>query len=66
MLHEATRFCGFGAEVAAMVAEEAYGALEAPVRRVAAPDAPVPFAPSQERFYKPGPEDLAKAIRSVL
>jgi len=66
MLHEATRFCGFGAEVAAMVAEEAYGALEAPVRRVAAPDAPVPFAPSQERFYKPGPEDLAEAIRSVL
>jgi 2-oxoisovalerate dehydrogenase E1 component len=66
MLHEATRFCGFGAEVAAMVAEESFADLKGPVRRVAAPDAPVPFAPSQERFYRPGPEQLVTAIRSIL
>ncbi|MCG6987902.1 MAG: dehydrogenase E1 component subunit alpha/beta [Gemmatimonadetes bacterium] len=66
MLHDATRFCGFGAEVAAMVAEEAFGELKAPVRRVAAPDAPVPFAVSQERFHKPGPERVVAAVRSLL
>lgn len=66
MAHDATRFCGYGAEVAAMVAEEAFPALKAPVRRVAAPHAPVPFAPSQERAYKPGPNDVVQAVRSLL
>jgi 2-oxoisovalerate dehydrogenase E1 component len=66
MVHDATRFCGYGAEVTAMVAEEAFGGMKAPVRRVAAPDAPVPFAVSQERFHKPGPERVVAAVRSVL
>jgi pyruvate dehydrogenase E1 component beta subunit len=66
MVHDATRSCGFGAEVAAMVAEEAFSDLKAPVRRVAAPDAPVPFAPSQEEFYKPGPEEIIAAVRSIM
>lgn len=65
MVHEATRFGGLGAEVAAMVAEEAFESLAAPVRRVAAPHAPVPFATVQERAYKPGPEDVAAAVRSI-
>jgi pyruvate/2-oxoglutarate/acetoin dehydrogenase E1 component len=65
MVHDATRFCGYGAEVAAMVAEEAFKDLKAPVRRVAAPDAPVPFAPSQERFYQPGPEEVMAAVWSL-
>ena len=65
-VHDATRFCGFGAELAALAADEGFGSLKAPVRRVAAPDAPVPFAPGQERFYKPGAEDIVKAVRSIL
>lgn len=65
VVHDATRFCGFGAEMAAMVAEEAFGELKAPVRRVAAPDAPVPFSPVQEQAYKPGPEDVVAAVRSI-
>jgi pyruvate dehydrogenase E1 component beta subunit len=65
MVHDATRFCGYGAEIAAMVAEEAFADLKGPVRRVAAPDAPVPFAPSQERFYKPGFHDVIRAVRSL-
>jgi 2-oxoisovalerate dehydrogenase E1 component len=65
-LHEANRFCGFGAELAAMVAEEAFGDLKAPVRRVAAPNIPVPFAPSQEAFFRPGPSDLIAAVRTML
>ena len=66
MVHDATRFCGYGAEVTAMVAEEAFQDLRAPVRRVAAPDAPVPFSPSQEQFYQPGARDVISAIRSLL
>lgn len=66
MVHDSTRFCGYGAEVAAMVAEEAFSELKAPVRRVAAPDAPVPFAPAQERFYKPGAADVVAAVRSLM
>lgn len=66
MVHHANRFCGYGAEVAAMVAEEAFSHLKAPVRRVAAPDAPVPFSPSQERSYQPGPEHIVKAARSLM
>jgi len=65
-VHDATRFCGYGAEVTAMVAEEAFQDLRAPVRRVAAPDAPVPFSPPQERFYQPGVADVISAIRSLL
>ena len=44
---------GFGAEIAATIVEEAFEQLDAPVRRIAAPDAPVPFAPSLEKAYHP-------------
>ncbi len=66
MVHDATRFGGFGAEVAAMVAEEAFGSLKAPVRRVAAPDSPVPFSSAPEQTYRPEAEDIATAVRSLL
>ena len=66
MVHDATRFCGYGAEVAATVAEECFSELKAPIRRVAAPDAPVPFTPPQEKFYRPGVENVLKAARSTL
>ncbi|WP_027183176.1 alpha-ketoacid dehydrogenase subunit beta [Desulfovibrio inopinatus] len=65
-VHDATKFCGFGAELAAMVAEEGYGSLKAPIRRVAGPDIPVPFSPPQEQFYKPNAQKIAAAIRSIL
>jgi len=66
VIHDANRFCGFGAEIAATVAEEAFAELKAPVRRVAAPDTPVPFSPPQEQFYLPGAEDVVAAIRRSL
>ena len=43
--HEATRSCGVGAEVAALISEEAFEDLDAPVRRLTAPDVPIPFSP---------------------
>jgi len=66
VLHDATKFGGFGAEISAIVAEEAFDLLKAPIRRVAAPDIPVPVSPPQEGFYKPSPEAVAAAVRSTL
>ncbi len=66
ILHDATKFAGFGAEIAAIVADDAFDLLKAPIKRVAAPDIPVPFSPPLEKFYKPNPEMVVKAVRSIL
>jgi pyruvate/2-oxoglutarate/acetoin dehydrogenase E1 component len=65
VLHDATKFAGFGAEIAALVAEEAFDCLKSPIRRVAAPDIPVPFSPPQEKFNRPTPQMVMEAIRSI-
>ena len=65
ILHEDTRTGGFGAEIAATLAEEAFEALDAPVKRIAAPDAPVPFSPPLEKAYIPQVDDVAKGIREL-
>ena len=51
--HEATRSCGVGAEVAALVTEKAFEDLDAPVRRLTAPDVPIPFSPPLEQAVLP-------------
>ena len=66
VVHEAIRFCGFGAELAAMVAEEAFDALKGPVKRVGAPQIPVPVAPTHEKMFKPGPEDVVTAVLGTM
>nr|CBX29636.1 Acetoin:2,6-dichlorophenolindophenol oxidoreductase subunit beta [uncultured Desulfobacterium sp.] len=66
VLHDATKFGGFGAEIAAIVAEDAFEFLKAHIKRVAAPDIPVPFSPPQEKFYKPGAGMVVDAVRSVM
>jgi acetoin:2,6-dichlorophenolindophenol oxidoreductase subunit beta len=66
VLHDANKFGGFGAEIAAIVAEEAFGSLKSPIRRVAAPDIPVPFSPPQERFNRPSAQSVVEAVRSIL
>jgi pyruvate dehydrogenase E1 component beta subunit len=65
VVHEAPRVCGFGAEVAALVAEEAFGYLKAPVVRVTAPDAVVPMA-RLEDHYMPSQEMIKKAYQKVM
>jgi len=65
VLHEDTRTGGFGAEIAATIAEEAFEDLDAPVRRIAAPDAPVPFSPPLERAFIPQVEDVAAGLRDL-
>ncbi|MGL5139561.1 MAG: alpha-ketoacid dehydrogenase subunit beta [Beijerinckiaceae bacterium] len=57
--HEAVRVAGFGAEIAATVAEELHGALKAPVRRLGAPRAPVPYAPVLEAELRVTAEKIA-------
>lgn len=57
---------GWGAEVAARVAESCIGYLDGPICRVAAPDTPVPFAPVMENFYIPSVERITGAARELL
>lgn len=66
IVHEANRTCGFGAEVAACIAEKAFTALDAPIVRVAAADTPVPFAPPLERAVLPSVEQVLAAARQLL
>jgi len=64
--HEAPIFAGMGAEVAARVADAAFESLDAPVRRVAARDCFVPFAPNLEAAVLPSVEQIAAAMRELL
>ncbi len=64
--HEAVTRMGFGAEVAALVQERAFDWLDAPVERVGAKFAPVPFAPVMERYVVPHAEDVLAAIRRAV
>jgi len=65
VLHEDTRTGGFGAEIAATIAEEAFEDLDAPVKRIAAPDAPVPFSPPLEKAFIPQVDDVVAALREL-
>jgi 2-oxoisovalerate dehydrogenase E1 component beta subunit len=65
VLHEDTRTGGFGAEIAATLAEEAFEDLDAPVKRITAPDTPVPFSPVLEKAYLPQVEDVVAGLREL-
>src|SRR2546423_5725059 len=65
VLHEDTRTGGFGAEIAATIAEEAFEDLDAPVRRITAPDSPVPVSPSLEAAFIPQVDDVLAGLRQL-
>jgi 2-oxoisovalerate dehydrogenase E1 component beta subunit len=65
VLHEDTRTGGFGAEIAATIAEEAFEDLDGPVKRIAAPDTPVPFSPPLEKAFIPQVDDVAAGLREL-
>jgi 2-oxoisovalerate dehydrogenase E1 component beta subunit len=65
IVHEDNLTGGFGGEVAAVIAQDAFEYLDAPVRRVAALDTPIPFAPPLEREYLPLEEDILSAAREL-
>jgi pyruvate/2-oxoglutarate/acetoin dehydrogenase E1 component len=55
----------FASEIAAIIAEEAFDYLDAPIKRINAPDTPVPYSPVLEDFYLPKEEDLIKAVMAL-
>jgi len=63
--HEAVLTAGFGGEIAARIADKAFRYLDAPVKRVAAFDAPTPFAPTLEQAVLPNSKIIADTIRQV-
>ena len=64
--HEAVRFCGFGSEIAAHVAEHCFWELDAPVVRVGAASHPIPYQKDLELATLPGPVEIIAAVRSVV
>jgi 2-oxoisovalerate dehydrogenase E1 component beta subunit len=66
VLHEATRSCGVGAEVAALIGERCFEDLDGPIVRVTAPDTPIPFSPPLERAILPQAGDIEEACRELL
>ncbi len=64
--HEAVLHGGFGAEITAQVQSAAFDHLDAPVQRVGAPFAPVPFSPPLEDAYLPGAAAIVEAVHRTL
>ena len=64
--HEATRSCGVGAEVAALIGERCFEQLDAPIRRLTAPDVPIPFSPPLEQAVLPQLEQMKEACRELI
>lgn len=65
IVHEDMKTGGIGGEMAAVIAEEAFESLDAPIKRVAAIDTPIPFSPPLEEFFLPNTEKILKALREL-
>lgn len=65
IVHEASLTGGIGGEVAAVITEKAFDYLDAPPRRLAAPDTPTPFAPALEDYILPNAEKVQMALRQL-
>ncbi len=66
LLHEDTRRGGFGGELAAILSDRLFYFLDAPIRRVAAPDTPVPYSPPLEHDYLPKAEQVVAAAIQLM
>lgn len=64
--HEAVQVGGFGAEVAATVADRAFSSLRAPIKRIGAPRVPIPYAPPLEDLLRVTPERIAAVARELM
>jgi pyruvate dehydrogenase E1 component beta subunit len=63
---EDCKTAGVSAEIAAIVAEEAIDYLDAPIKRVAEPDTPIPFSPTLEQYVIPDEKAIVKAVKEVV
>jgi pyruvate/2-oxoglutarate/acetoin dehydrogenase E1 component/TPP-dependent pyruvate/acetoin dehydrogenase alpha subunit len=66
LVYEAYKTGGVGAEISAIINEEIFDRVKAPIKRVANPDVPVPFSPSLENFVLPNEASIEKAARELL
>jgi len=66
ILHEASLTGGIGGEISAIIAEEAFEWLDAPIVRIASIDSPVPFAPQLEDYFLPSLDEIVEGCRKVL
>jgi len=66
IVHEDNLTGGYGAEIAATIAEAAFTDLDAPVRRLCGPDVPaVPFSHPMQEWFMPNPQKILQAIREL-
>jgi acetoin:2,6-dichlorophenolindophenol oxidoreductase subunit beta len=65
VVDEAHPRCSMATDIAALVAQEAFDALKAPIQMVTAPHTPVPFSPALEDLYLPNAEKIASAVRKI-
>lgn len=66
IIHEDTLFSGFGAEIAARIADKCFQFLDAPVKRIAAKDAHIPYSPILENEVLPSRDGIYKGIKDLL
>ncbi len=66
IVHEGWKRGGFGAEVSAMVVENAFDYLDAPIARLGAPDTPMPYNDKLERAAIPSQDRIAEAARALM
>lgn len=66
IVHEACVTGGIGGEIAAVVAKEAFGYLDAPIERLGAPFTPVPFSPTLEDYYLPSQEKIVQIVKGMF
>jgi 2-oxoisovalerate dehydrogenase E1 component beta subunit len=65
IVHSANRLLGVGAEVAALISDEAFEWLDAPIRRLGGLDVPVPFSPPLEDAYRPNADKIFRAAQAL-
>jgi pyruvate dehydrogenase E1 component beta subunit len=66
IVHEAVKTSGFGAEIAAIIADEAFSFLKSPIKRVTAPDTPIPYASRLEDEFIPDEAKIISAVKSII
>ncbi|MFT0803364.1 alpha-ketoacid dehydrogenase subunit beta [Bacillus swezeyi] len=66
IVDEANPRCGIAADIASLVADKGFDALDAPIKKVTAPHTPVPFSPPLEDIYLPTPEKVAAIVLEML
>ena len=66
IVHEAWKTGGFGGEIAAIIAEEMFDSLDAPVIRLGAKDCPIPYSPGLEPLTVPNKNDIIAAVKKSL